>query len=133
MPRPFDESGITRGADGIARYQNRPRSLIEMLRSTVEKSPNQEAVVEVGGPRYSFRELWDRAARTSGGLRAQGIQPGDRVAIRLGNGADWCVAFWGIQMAGAIAVPVNTRFTDSEVEYVINDSGSKHVFEPNRL
>ena len=119
MIHPFDEAGITRGADGIARYQNRPRSLVEMLRSTVEKSPNAEAVVEVGGSRLTFRELWDRAAHTAGGLRAQNVQAGDRVAIRLGNSADWCVAFWAIQMAGAIAVPVNTRFTEAEAEYVM--------------
>ncbi len=130
---PFDESGIVRGADGIARYQNRPRSLVEMLRISVDKAPHAEAVVEVGGERLTYRNLWDRAARTAGGLRVLGVQPGDRVAIRLGNSSDWCVAFFGIQMAGAIAVPVNTRFTDSEVEYVVNDSGSKHVFQPNRL
>jgi acyl-CoA synthetase (AMP-forming)/AMP-acid ligase II len=87
-------------------------------------------VVVVGGERLTFRGLWERAAKTSGGLRAQGIQAGDRVAIRLGNGADWCIAFWGIQMAGAIAVPVNTRFTESEAEYVVKDSGSKFVFQP---
>jgi acyl-CoA synthetase (AMP-forming)/AMP-acid ligase II len=40
------------------------------------------------------------------------------------------VAFWAIQMTGAIAVPVNTRFTDREIEYVVNDSGSKFVFLP---
>jgi long-chain acyl-CoA synthetase len=129
---PFDESGIVRGADGIARYQNRPRSLVEMLRCTVEQSPATEAVVEVGGERLTYRELWDRSARTAGGLRAAGIQPGDRVAIRLGNGADWCVAFWAIQMAGAVVVPVNTRFTEAEVEYVVNDSGSKFVFLPGK-
>ena len=39
--------------------------------------------------------LWDRAARVAGGLRALGIQRGDRVAIRLGNGADWVLAFLG--------------------------------------
>ena len=132
MIHPFDESGITRGADDIARYQNRPRSLLDMLRSTVEKSPNAEAVVEVGGPRLTFRELWDRAARTAGGLRAQNIQGGDRVAIRLGNSADWCVAFWAIQMAGAIAVPVNTRFTEAEAEYVVKDSCSKYIFQPGQ-
>jgi long-chain acyl-CoA synthetase len=129
---PFDELGISRGADGIARYENRPRSLVEMLRLSVEKWPNHEAVVEVGGPRLTFRSFWDRAARTAGGLRALGIQPGDRVAIRLGNGADWCVTFFGIQMAGAVAVPVNTRFTDSEVEYVVKDSGSKYAFLPGQ-
>ena len=78
----------------------------------------------------TYRELWDRAARIAGGLRQLGIGRGDRVAIRLGNGLDWCLAFFGIQLAGAIAVPVNTRFSESEAEYVINDSGSKHVFLP---
>jgi long-chain acyl-CoA synthetase len=127
---PFDESGIARGADGSARYQNRPRSLVEMLRQSVERWPASEAVVEVGGERLTFRDFWERAARTAGGLRASGIQAGDRVAIRLGNGADWCVAFFAIQMAGAVAVPVNTRFTEAEVEYVVKDSGSKYGFLP---
>jgi acyl-CoA synthetase (AMP-forming)/AMP-acid ligase II len=86
----------------------------------------------VGGERLTYRDLWDRSARTAGGLRAAGIQPGDRVAIRLGNGADWCVAFWAIQMAGAVVVPVNTRFTEPEVEYVVNDSGSRFVFQPGQ-
>jgi long-chain acyl-CoA synthetase len=126
----FDESGIERGGDGIARYQNRRRSLVQMLRNTVERSPNQEAVVEVGGERLSYRALWDRAAKTAGGLRGAGIGRGDRVAIRLGNGADWCIAFFAIQMAGAVAVPVNTRFTEAEVDYVIKDSGSKFAFMP---
>ena len=59
-----------------------------------------------------------------------GIQPGVRVAIRLANGADWCIAFFAIQMAGTVAVPVNTRFTESEIDYVVKDSGSKYVYLP---
>lgn len=130
MLHPFDESGVSRGADGVSRYQNLAGSLVEMLRSTVEKAPGSEAIVEAGGPRINYRELWDRSARVAGGLRYQGIGRGDRVAIRLGNGLDWCLAFFGIQMAGAIAVPVNTRFSDAEADYVIQDSGSKFVFTP---
>ncbi len=129
--QPFDDSGITRGADGIARYQDRPPSLVEMLRRTVEAAPQSEAIVEAGGERINYRDLWDRAARVAGGLQAMGIERGDRVAIRLGNGLKWCVAFFGIELAGAIVVPVNTRFTDAEVQYVINDSGSKFVCLPN--
>jgi acyl-CoA synthetase (AMP-forming)/AMP-acid ligase II len=135
---PFDESGIVRGARGaqypnnnaVAHYQGLAQSLVEMLRATVEKSPDAEAIVEVGGERIAYRDLWDRSARVAGGLRTAGISRGDRVAIRLGNTLDWCIAFWGIQLAGAIAVPVNTRFSEAEVEYVINDSGSKFVFMP---
>jgi long-chain acyl-CoA synthetase len=130
--QPFDQSGIDRGPEGIARYQNRMRSVVEMLRATGENSPDAEAVVEVGGARLTYRQLWDRSARVAGGLRAAGIDRGDRVAIRLGNGANWCLAFFGIQLAGAIAVPVNTRFSEPEVEYVLQDSGSKFVFLPDR-
>lgn len=129
---PFDESGIVRGPDGIARYQNRPQSLLHMLRATVDKWNDKEALVELGGGRIGYRELWDRAAHVAGGLRGLGVRRGDRVAIRLGNGINWCVAFYGIQMAGAVAVPVNTRFAEAEVEYVVTDSGSKVVIMPGQ-
>ena len=129
--KPFDQSHIARDAHGIARYQNRPRNLVEMLRHTVESRPHAEAIVEIraeiGGLRVTYAQLWDRAARLAGGLRAQDIQPGGRVAIRLPNGLDWCIAFFGIQLAGAIAVPVNTRFSEPEIDYVLHDSGAGFV------
>ena len=130
MIRPFEYSGISRDSKGIARYSDRPDSLVAMLRATVDKSPDHEAIVELGGERINYRQLWDRAARVAGGLRENGVERGDRVAIRLGNGLDWCLAFFGAQMAGAIAVPVNTRFSESEVEYVVTDSGSRFSFSP---
>ena len=130
MIRPFDYSGISRDANGISHYVERPDSLVAMLRLTVEKSPDHEAIVELGGERINYRQLWDRAARVAGGLKENGIERGDRVAIRLGNGLDWCLAFFGAEMAGAIAVPVNTRFSESEVEYVVTDSGSRFSFLP---
>ena len=40
--QPFDDSGITRGADGIARYLDRPPSLVEMLRRTVDAAPQSK-------------------------------------------------------------------------------------------
>ncbi|MGI8745247.1 MAG: class I adenylate-forming enzyme family protein [Bryobacteraceae bacterium] len=128
MIRPFDQTGITRGADQIARYDDLPNSLIEMLRNTVDRAPNAEAIVEIGGERITYRELWDRSSRVAGGLRNRGIRPGDRVAIRLSNGLNWCLAFFGTLMAGAVAVPVNTRFSEAEVEYVVTDSGSAYTF-----
>jgi hypothetical protein len=50
MPiQPFDQSGIVRGADGIKRYQGLTTSLVKMLRASVDKAPQSEAIVEVGG------------------------------------------------------------------------------------
>jgi long-chain acyl-CoA synthetase len=130
MEYPFDRTGVERDAQGIARYTNLRNSIVEMLRDSVEERPDHEAVVELGGRRLTYQQFWDAAARVAGGLKNQGIGHGDRVAIRLANGVDWCVAFYAAQMAGAIAVPVNTRFSDSEVEYVVTDSGSSFVFQP---
>src|SRR3954447_9153815 len=126
---PFPLDGIERGADGVLRYTSLAPSLVAMLFGRVESDPAAEAIVEVGGARPSFRQLWDRAARVAGGLRADGVGVGDRVAIRLPNGTDWVVAFFGCQLAGAVAVPVNTRFSDAEVEYVVADSGSRVVID----
>jgi long-chain acyl-CoA synthetase len=132
MIRPFDYSGITRDSNGVAHYDDLYDSLVEMLRATVDSSPDHEAIVELGGERVNYRQLWDRAARVAGGLKQAGINRGDRVAIRLGNGLDWCLAFYGAQLAGAVAVPVNTRFSEAEVDYVVTDSGSRFVFMPGQ-
>src|SRR3954467_1581272 len=125
---PYDTSGVERGADGVARYRGRPDSLVHMLRATVERHPDGLAVAEIGGGQVTYRELWERAARVAGGLRAEGVERGDRVALRLPNGLDWVLAFWGSQLAGAVVVPVNTRFKDAEAQYVIDDSGASFVF-----
>jgi acyl-CoA synthetase (AMP-forming)/AMP-acid ligase II len=127
---PFDSSGVKPDTHDIRRYVDLHESLLAMLRESVEADPLAEALVQVGGGRISYRELWDRAARVAGGLRGEGIRPGDRVAVRLPNSIDWVLAFVGGLMAGAIVVPVNTRFTDQEAAYVIGDSGSSRAFEP---
>lgn len=128
--QPFDTSALQRGADGVLHYQGLHPSVVAMLRETVERAGAQEAIVEVGGPRMTYQQLWDRSASTAGGLVEGGLHRGDRVAIRLGNGADWCVAFFATLMAGGVVVPVNTRFTEAEVDYVVGDSGASWVFRP---
>jgi acyl-CoA synthetase (AMP-forming)/AMP-acid ligase II len=129
---PFDDAGVTADQNGVRRYPNLHGSLIEMVRASAEADPDAEALVQVSGDRLSYREMWDRAARVAGGLRGAGISPGDRVAIRLPNEIDWVLAFLGGLLAGAIVVPVNTRFTDDEAAYVVGDSGSSFVFEAGR-
>jgi acyl-CoA synthetase (AMP-forming)/AMP-acid ligase II len=122
---PFDSAGVSRGADGIPRYDELPATLLDMLAEQVDRRPDAEALVELGAGRLTYRQLWDRAARVAGGLRADGVQQGDRVAVRYPAGLDWVLAFWGIVMAGGIAVAVNTRSARPEVEFVLSDSGAR--------
>ena len=127
---PFPRDGIGTGADGIPRYQDLPGSLLALVESQVSARPDAEAVAELGGHRLTYRQLWDRAARVAGGLRAAGVERGDRVAVRYPAGVNWVLAFWGTLMAGGIAVAVNTRSSAPEVAFVLNDAGVKVDLAP---
>ncbi|KUH94529.1 AMP-binding protein [Mycobacterium sp. IS-3022] len=120
---PFPPSGLAPDDRGVVHYVDVPATLGEMLHAHVETRPDAEAVVEIGGARLTYAQLWERAERVAGGLHAQGVQRGDRVALRYPAGIDWVVAFWGIVLAGAVAVVVNTRSAQPEVEFVLTDSG----------
>jgi long-chain acyl-CoA synthetase len=133
LPRgrnPFDDTGVERDDRGVARYRDRPASLVEMLRASVERDPTATALVELGGRSIAYGELLERATHVAGGLRDAGVARGERVAIRLANGIDWVLAFFAIQLLGAVAVPVNMRLTEDEVAYVLDDSGASYVFQP---
>ena len=93
--------------------------------------PRRSAVVEVGGRLADIRRALGPRGPHRRRTARRGVARGDRVAIRLQNGIDWCLLFSGAQLAGAVAVPVNTRFTEDEAAYVINDSGSVCTFAPD--
>ena len=110
---PFDDSGVAAG--------RRRRPPLSGPARVAGRDAQTRACEPIRRPRRWSRwavsgsatpQLWDRAARVSGGLREAGISPGDRVAIRLPNSIDWVLAFFGGLMAGAVVVPVNTRFTE---------------------
>jgi acyl-CoA synthetase (AMP-forming)/AMP-acid ligase II len=122
---PFPSTGVSRDSDGIPHYDELPATLLDMLAEQVERRADSEAVVELGAGRLTYRQLWERAARVAGGLRAGGLKPGDRVAVRYPAGINWVLAFWGTVMAGGVVVAVNTRSAQPEVEFVLSDSGAQ--------
>ncbi len=62
---------------------------------------------------------------TARGLRALGLEPGDRVGLRLGNTPDFPVAWFGALRAGLVAVPVNPGYTEVEVRTQLGDCGAR--------
>lgn len=120
---PFRRTGVHLDDHGIPRYEGLPATLLDMLGEQVTARPKSEAVVELGADRLTYCQLWDRASRVAGGLRADGLKQGDRVALRYPAGINWVLAFWGTVMAGGIAVAVNTRSAQPEVDFVLSDAG----------
>ena len=72
--------------------------------------------------RLSYAELEDRTARLAAWLRAAGVARGDRVAILLANQSAYLEAVFAAARIGAIAIPINTRLSASEVRFILEDS-----------
>ncbi len=83
-----------------------------------------EAVVD-GETRWSFEELLDEATRIARSLVASGIERGDRVALWAPNSARWIATSFGVYLAGAVLVPVNTRFKGMEAAHVLRRSEAR--------
>jgi acyl-CoA synthetase (AMP-forming)/AMP-acid ligase II len=97
-----------------------------LLLRSARRWPDADALVE-GQTVLTHRQVAERAQAVAGRLAARGVRPGDRVALALPNGWRYGVAYSGVQLAGAIAVLVNTRFAPGEIEHVLTDSGADFV------
>ncbi|MDA0873469.1 MAG: long-chain fatty acid--CoA ligase, partial [Bacteroidetes bacterium] len=71
-----------------------------------------------------WTEFRDRARAMAGYLYAQGVRPGDRVAILSENRPEWAYADMATQLLGAVNVSLYTTLPPKEVSYIIHDSGA---------
>ncbi len=70
----------------------------------------------------------EKANRVANTLIARGIKKGQKCAILLMNCLEWLPIYFGIMKAGAIAVPLNFRFTSEEIDYCLKASDSDVLF-----
>jgi fatty-acyl-CoA synthase len=68
-----------------------------------------------------YATLWDRTQRCAAVLRDAGIERGDRIAILLDNRSAYIEAVFAAACLGAIAVPINARFTAHEIQRILED------------
>ncbi len=84
-----------------------------------------QVAVEDGSIRLTYAELFDEVRTFAAALAASGVEPGDRVAIWAFNSAEWVVAALGLWQAGAVLVPVNTRFKGGEAADLLTRSRAR--------
>jgi long-chain acyl-CoA synthetase len=76
---------------------------------------------------YSSKDLKTESDNYALGFLAEGIQPGDKIAIISGNRPEWNFCDGGIQKVGAINVPIYPTSSLSDFKYILNDSEVKIV------
>jgi acyl-CoA synthetase (AMP-forming)/AMP-acid ligase II len=99
-------------------------SIPAVARDAARRFGDTLAVIE-GTERFTFARLWSDAWTAARSFSGAGVQPGDRVAVWAPNSYEWIVSLIGLQAAGAVIVPLNTRFRSSEAAYILNRSRSK--------
>ena len=82
-----------------------------------------EALVD-GDVRLTYAQLAPEVDRYARGFVAAGVEPRDRVAMWAPNCAEWMLAALGLLRAGAVLVPLNTRFKGGEAAYILRDAGA---------
>jgi len=95
-----------------------------LIRSAAQRFGSDEAVVD-GDVRLTFAQLAVAVDRAGRAFMAAGIERGDRVAIWSPNVWEWIVALLGLQSAGAVVVPINTRYKGEEAAYILRTSRAR--------
>jgi HIP---CoA ligase len=97
-----------------------------LLRSSADRFSAREAIVDVSdGTTLSFTGLASTTHDAARAFMSAGIERGDRVAIWAPNVWEWVVAALGLQSAGGVLVPLNTRFKGREAAYILGKSRAK--------
>src|SRR3954471_12154060 len=123
VPRPGG-AGVSTSTPMEEKPVSDSTTLSALVRAAARQRPEAPAVV-AGSRRLSWGELDAAIDRTAAGYAARELAPGDRVAVQLPNGVDWLCAAIGALRAGLVVVPVNTAYTDPELEHVLGDSGPR--------
>ena len=103
------------------------------LFNAFELAASRPALRSADGRLTTYQDLGRETAKLANGLRAAGVTPGDRVAVQVEKSVENVVLYLACLQAGAVYLPLNTAYTDSELDYFFGDAEpSLIVCQPTR-
>jgi fatty-acyl-CoA synthase len=109
-------------------------TLGQLLRETVEKYPDEDAVAYVDREyKQTWREFSDTVDTMAKGLMAMGIKKGEKVAVWATNVPHWVALQFATARIGAILLTINTNYRSAEIDYVLKQSDCENIFIINGL
>ncbi|MGE5253478.1 MAG: AMP-binding protein, partial [Planctomycetaceae bacterium] len=120
MEKPWYKS-YAKGIPGQMEYERTP--MPAALARTAREFPDKTALVFIDS-KISYRQLDELANRFAHALIDMGAKPGDKVAMLMPNMPQLVAAVYGAWRAGAVVVMNNPLYTEVELEYQFNNSGS---------
>jgi amino acid adenylation domain-containing protein len=109
-----------------ATYQALPEqeTFLDSFNRQVAELPHKPAVLS-GRARRTYSELSAFAWRVREGLLANGVRPGDVIAVHADRTVDIVGAALGVWMSGGVWLPIDPRWPEERAQFVIADSGAK--------
>jgi acyl-CoA synthetase (AMP-forming)/AMP-acid ligase II len=120
---------VRAGVGGTPPEQEDPRADViwgtvpRLVEDAAVRHGAAEALVD-GELCLSYAQLAQEVDRYARGFIANGVGAGDRVAVWAPNCAEWMLAALGLLRAGAVLVPLNTRFKGGEAAYIVRNAGA---------
>jgi acyl-CoA synthetase (AMP-forming)/AMP-acid ligase II len=103
-----------------------------LLAETAHRLGGAEAIVD-GDLRLTYAQLDKAVSAVAAAVIAAGLVKGDRGALWAPNSASWVIAALGLQRAGGVLVPVNTRFLGEEAAFILQKSQAKLLFTTTKF
>ncbi|MFL7867897.1 MAG: AMP-binding protein, partial [Anaerolineales bacterium] len=102
------------------------RTLLDMVSDAAKQYPDHP-ILYFKGNSISYGELESLSNALAAALVKLGVQKGERVVLLMPNSPQLVISEFGCWKAGAIAVPTNPLYTESELEYAFNECGAETV------
>lgn len=98
----------------------RPLNLADVLEVMADSVPDRLAFVTEHG-QSTYSQLDERSTRLANHLVAQGVKPGDHIAVHAGNCVEWAESLYAAMKARAVAINVNFRYVHNELKYIYDN------------
>lgn len=80
---------------------------------------------DAGVERWTYAQIDDAVRRVAAGLLDQGLMPGTRIMIRMGNTSDYALLFFGALAAGLVPLPSSAQLTEEEADFLLKDADAR--------
>ncbi len=120
---PFEVTDVEVRGVTLKTYATAPPSLRELWLSSNQFAERDYLVYE--DERWTYAEAHRDVASVASWLYAQGVRPGDHVAIAMRNYPEWLVTYWASVSIGAVVVGMNAWWVGAEMAFALADSRPK--------
>ena len=120
---PFETTTIEVRGVPVRVFKSAPPNMRVLWEATAAHGDKEYVVYE--DEHYSYAQIHEQVRKLAAAFVAQGVQPGDRIALAMRNYPEWITGYWAGIAVGAAVVGMNAWWTPSEMEYALNDSQPK--------